>query len=59
MSGVGLAPSGAMAAKNVRDLQAGRRQRRAVYAGGIGCELSEPVVSGLVTSRIVLMATRV
>jgi hypothetical protein len=67
MAGVGLTPSRAMAAEDIRDLQGRTSHKRTGRATGsgrhagascfAGFKLSRS--SGLVTSRIVLTATRV
>ena len=60
MAGIGLAPCRAMAAEDIRDLQSRTRHARRAQPGGrISLSLSAMRSSGLMTSRIVLVATRV
>ena len=60
MAGVGLAPCGPVGAKDVGDLQKRPRHAALVSAGGAVSDRLRPSrSSGLVTSRIVLTATRV
>ena len=60
MAGVGLAPCGPMGAKDVGDLQGGGRATRPQSGGRRRLSSLRPSwSSGLVTSRIVLTATRV
>jgi hypothetical protein len=59
MAGVGRAPSGPVVAEDVRDLQSWTGHAR--YAGGSSLLTRSGVSrsSGLITARIVLVATRV
>ena len=60
MPGVGLAPGGAMAMKDVGDLQPRAARRRRVDQGlGLPTGSGASRSSGLVTLRIVVLATRV
>ena len=68
MAGIGLTPSLAMAAEDIRDLQSetshkkrasGGRFGSAALLAGILARFKLSRSSGLVTSRIVLTATRV
>src|SRR5713226_8070708 len=60
MAGIGPAPCRAVAAEDVRDLQRWTRHQEPRQAGG-SAPLSSSAIcsSGLITSRIVLVATRV
>ena len=60
MAGIGATPSGPVAAEDVRDLQSGPNHD-ARYAGGLSPGRCSGVSrsSGLMTARIVLVATRV
>ena len=60
VAGVGLPPSRAVVAEDIRDLQRRARHAAARQAGGsffLGLQVRRS--SGLITSRIVLVATRV
>jgi hypothetical protein len=60
MTGIGFAPCRAMAAEDIRDLQNRARHARLRQLGGrISLSLSAMCSSGLMTCRIVLVATRV
>ena len=60
MAGIGSAPCRAMAAEDIRDLQSRARHARRRQPGGrISLSLSAMCSSGLMTSLIVLVATRV
>ena len=61
MPGIGLAPGGAMVMKDVGDLQPGAAHRRRARAPGLGLPAGSGASrsSGLVTLRIVVVATRV
>jgi len=60
MAGVGSAPCRAMVAEDIRNLQSRARQRAPRQPGGrISLSLSAMCSSGLMTSLIVLVATRV
>ena len=60
MAGIGPAPRRPMAAEDIRDLQRWTRHGAALQAGGSAfLSLSAMRSSGLMTSRIVLVATRV
>ena len=56
MAAIGITPCGTMIAEDIRDLQNGAGMRRR-YAGGPSGRMSRS--SGLMTSRMVLVATRV
>ncbi len=60
MAGIGLTPCRTMAAEDIRDLQSRARHSAARQPGGrISLSLSAMCSSGLMTSLIVLVATRV
>ena len=61
MAGVGPAPGGTVAMEDVRDLQRGAAHGRPGYAPGLGLLSASGASrsSGLVTVRIVVVATRV
>jgi hypothetical protein len=61
MPGIGLAPGDAMAMKDVGDLQSRAAHRRRARAPGLGLPAGSGASrsSGLVTLRIVVLATRV
>ena len=60
MAGMGLTPCYAMAAEDIRNLQSrARHQRRDQPGGRIFLSLSAMCSKGLLTSLIVLVATRV
>ena len=61
MPGIGLAPGGSMAAEDVRDLQTSGGARPPGYTPVVGLASVSGASrsSGLVTLRIVVLATRV
>ena len=61
MPGISLAPGGPMAVKDVCDLQPRAAHRRPGYTPGLGLPTGSGASrsSGLVTLRIVVLATRV
>ena len=60
MAGIGVAPCRTMAAEDIRDLQSwARHERRASAGGRLSLSFTAMCSSGLMTSLIVLVATRV
>ena len=61
MTGMGRAPGGAMAMEDVGDLQRRAAHRRPGQASGLVWSCANSLIrsSGLITARIVLVATRV
>ena len=60
MAGIGSAPCRAVVAEDVRDLQRRARHERLASGGRpVSLSLSAMCSSGLMTSRMVLVATRV
>lgn len=59
MAGMGFAPCYAMAAENIRNLQGRARHKRRQPGGRTSLSFSVICSSGLMTSLIVLVATRV